>query len=75
MVAYQCLCTEAKFRPNMDDVVETLEELQRINAPRNSQNEESGKKQSIADVNRHAQHNNIKHSSSGYPRPGASPLR
>lgn len=77
MIAYQCLCNEARFRPNMDDVVETLVELQSINTPRNSQNEQSGKNQSITDANRHAnaQHKNIKHSSSGYPRPGASPLR
>jgi len=77
MVAYQCLCTEPKFRPNMDDVVETLEELHRINTPRNSQNQQSVKNQTIADANRHAnaQQRNIKYSSAGYPRPGASPLR
>eukprot|EP01018_Ginkgo_biloba_P017713 Gb_39639 [translate_table: standard] len=77
MLAYQCLCTEAKYRPNMNDVVETLEDLQKNkDTARNSQAERSGKKQSIADASGHfnLKPKNTKHSSSGYRRPGSSPL-
>uniref|UniRef100_A0A0D6R6Y6 non-specific serine/threonine protein kinase n=1 Tax=Araucaria cunninghamii TaxID=56994 RepID=A0A0D6R6Y6_ARACU len=75
MIAYQCLCTEAKFRPNMSDVVETLEELQDINdTTRHFDTEQIGKTQSITDENRHAhgQAKYMRYSSSSYPRPGGS---
>lgn len=73
LVAYQCLCTEAKFRPNMSDVVETLEELPDINdTERNSDTEQLGKSLSIPEENRHlsAPSKNLRCSSSNYPRPG-----
>ncbi|KAH9293139.1 hypothetical protein KI387_041656, partial [Taxus chinensis] len=73
MVAYQCLCTEAKFRPIMTDVVETLEELQDTkDTAKHSDTEQFGKRHSFADVNRHAnaQPKNMMYPSSSYPRPG-----
>lgn len=51
MIAYHCPCTETKFRHNMNDVVEILEESQRTNTSRNPQKEQYGKKQPIADAN------------------------
>ncbi|KAH9321479.1 hypothetical protein KI387_016118, partial [Taxus chinensis] len=73
MVAYQWLCIEAKFRPIMTDVVETLEELQDTkDTAKHSNTEQFGKRHSFADVNRHAnaQPKNMMYPSSSYPRPG-----
>ncbi|XP_057853577.2 receptor-like cytoplasmic kinase 176 isoform X2 [Cryptomeria japonica] len=75
MVAYQCLCTEAKFRPTMTDVVETLEELQDAkDTARNLDIEQFGKRQSFTDANRHTNGQpkikNMMYPSSSFPRPG-----
>ncbi|XP_044472942.1 receptor-like cytoplasmic kinase 176 isoform X2 [Mangifera indica] len=64
-LALQCLATEAKNRPEMDEVVKVLEELQ-----------ESGntQKHSLKEHHRKGQvHSNDK--KTAYPRPSASPVR
>lgn len=64
-LALQCLATEGKNRPEMDEVVKVLEELQ-----------ESGntQKHSLKEHHRKGQvHSNDK--KTAYPRPSASPVR
>eukprot|EP00252_Welwitschia_mirabilis_P005678 TRINITY_DN1619_c0_g1_i1.p1 TRINITY_DN1619_c0_g1~~TRINITY_DN1619_c0_g1_i1.p1 ORF type:complete len:404 (-),score=70.26 TRINITY_DN1619_c0_g1_i1:349-1560(-) len=54
ILAFQCLCTDAKLRPDMNAVVELLEELQNDNrdAQKGTHNSEFGKNHSVADANR-----------------------
>ncbi|GLJ45823.1 hypothetical protein SUGI_0964280 [Cryptomeria japonica] len=66
---------EAKFRPTMTDVVETLEELQDAkDTARNLDIEQFGKRQSFTDANRHTNGQpkikNMMYPSSSFPRPG-----
>ncbi|XP_044482548.1 probable serine/threonine-protein kinase PBL9 isoform X2 [Mangifera indica] len=66
----RCISTEAKFRPNMDDVVTILEQLQDSketgNTNSNSSNRPKVRKLSADDAN--------KRSVTAYPRPSASSL-
>lgn len=68
-LALRCLSRESKFRPNMDEVVKTLEQLQVPNVNggnRNpSVNVHRARRRSADDVRR---------TPTSYPRPSASPL-
>eukprot|EP00252_Welwitschia_mirabilis_P027326 TRINITY_DN9350_c0_g1_i2.p1 TRINITY_DN9350_c0_g1~~TRINITY_DN9350_c0_g1_i2.p1 ORF type:complete len:186 (+),score=27.69 TRINITY_DN9350_c0_g1_i2:80-637(+) len=70
VIAFQCLCTEAKFRPNMNDVVEVLEELHNAkDTSRSTRKEKFGKNHSMADANRHgnSEGKTLRHLSARYP--------
>ncbi|XP_031251375.1 receptor-like cytoplasmic kinase 176 isoform X1 [Pistacia vera] len=64
-LSLQCLAAEAKYRPDMDEVVKVLEQLQESgNISKSSQKEHHGRG--------HIHSNGRK---TAYPRPSASPLR
>lgn len=78
-LALQCLNSEAKHRPVMTEVLETLEQLQNVKEmAKYSQPERFGQKQSGANVNPTGHspfnHRNANHLPAGLPRAGASPL-
>ncbi|KAJ6815063.1 putative serine/threonine-protein kinase PBL9 isoform X2 [Iris pallida] len=58
-LALQCLSTESKFRPNMDEVVTTLEELQMRDPARNAQVEQKVSAQSHNSSNGHRSHRRV----------------
>ncbi|KHN33381.1 probable serine/threonine-protein kinase PBL9 isoform X1 [Glycine soja] len=87
-LALRCLSIESKFRPNMDEVVTTLEQLQVPNVNGGHQNGSRVRRRS-ADVNRGYQNPSVNGSRvrrrsaddispmetpTAYPRPSASPL-
>ncbi|WVZ00050.1 hypothetical protein V8G54_026119 [Vigna mungo] len=87
-LALRCLSIDSKFRPNMDEVVRTLEQLQVPNANGGNQNPSRVRRRS-ADVSRGYQNPSVNGSRvrrrsaddisrmetpSAYPRPSASPL-
>jgi len=87
-LALRCLSIDSKFRPNMDEVVTTLEQLQVPNANEGNQNLCRVRRRS-ADVSRGYQNPSVNGSRarrrsaddfsrmetpSTYPRPSASPL-
>lgn len=87
-LALRCLSIESKFRPNMDEVVTTLEQLQVPNVNGGHQNGSRVRRRS-ADVNRGYQNPSVNGSRvrrrsaddisrletpNAYPRPSASPL-
>eukprot|EP01018_Ginkgo_biloba_P021265 Gb_15134 [translate_table: standard] len=77
MLALHCLSPEAKSRPHMKEVVETLEQLQNIkDMVKYSQPERSRKNHPVANGNVHfnSSPKNINHPSPCYPRPSGSPL-
>ena len=71
-LALRCISREPKFRPNMDEVVTALEQLQVPNANGRNRNPSSNmsrpRRRSADDVNHRR---NIP---TAYPRPSASPL-
>ncbi|GLT67051.1 hypothetical protein SLA2020_393850 [Shorea laevis] len=70
-IALRCLSTEVKFRPNMDEVVTGLEQLQDSNAPGGTQNNASGRQR----IRRHsADDASTRQSTASYPRPSTSAL-
>ncbi|XP_058109642.1 receptor-like cytoplasmic kinase 176 [Magnolia sinica] len=82
-LALQCISTEAKFRPNMDDVVATLEQLQdakdMMRSPRsepdtNSHNRSSSSSSSSGHRSRRRSSDEATDTRVSYPRPSASPL-
>ncbi|KAL5716700.1 non-specific serine/threonine protein kinase [Ranunculus cassubicifolius] len=81
-LALQCLSTEAKYRPNMDEVVTILETLQNSKEPTTRRNSEQGLNhhhQSRSNSGpRNHRRRRASDSSQGkegsYPRPSASPL-
>lgn len=70
-LALRCLSTESKFRPNMDEVVKALEQLQVSKVKGGNQNASANgarmRRKSADDVGR-------VRTLSSYPRPSASPL-
>lgn len=78
----RCISTEAKFRPNMDDVVTILEQLQDSketgNINSNSSNRPRARRLSADDANKRSitayPYDANKRSVTAYPRPSASPL-
>ncbi|KAF8364805.1 hypothetical protein HHK36_033220 [Tetracentron sinense] len=77
-LALQCLSSEAKFRPNMDDVVTALEQLQdskdteRITRNENHPNRDS--KSSSGPKHHRNAAETCNRDAASYPRPSASPL-
>ncbi|GKV08108.1 hypothetical protein SLEP1_g19788 [Rubroshorea leprosula] len=70
-IALRCLSTEAKFRPNMDEVVTVLEQLQDSNAPGGTRNNASDRHR----IRRHsADDASTRTSTASYPRPSTSAL-
>lgn len=77
-LAFQCLSVEPKYRPNMDEVVRTLEQLQESkDVPKNGQKEHRARGSGLGQIN------SLPASGKGsadaarktaYPRPSASPL-
>ena len=72
-LALRCLSTEAKFRPNMDEVVTALEQLQDSEETVSNRNNSSNGARPRT-RRRSADDAFIKKSTSSYPRPSASPL-
>lgn len=68
-LALQCLAAEAKLRPNMDDVVRELEQLNVRNYRHNNHHRSNGRGSSCS-----RSQNNTTTGSLAYPRPSASPL-
>ncbi|XP_057871842.1 probable serine/threonine-protein kinase PBL11 isoform X1 [Cryptomeria japonica] len=77
-LALHCLSSEAKHRPLMTEVVETLEQLQNVKEMSKFQTERAGPRQSGSGGNTnghfHLSPKTVNHPSPGYPRPSASPL-
>eukprot|EP00262_Sarcandra_glabra_P004721 TRINITY_DN1594_c0_g1_i1.p1 TRINITY_DN1594_c0_g1~~TRINITY_DN1594_c0_g1_i1.p1 ORF type:complete len:436 (+),score=65.34 TRINITY_DN1594_c0_g1_i1:185-1492(+) len=77
-LALQCLSTEGKFRPNMDEVVAALEQLQDANdTPRGPHSRESGtthESHSAQKSRRRSLQETTSNPKVDYPRPSASPL-
>lgn len=75
ILALQCLSVAIKFRPNMDKVVATLEQLQ-VQAPKG--NETGQSKSGNSDPHRVRRHSaddvGSRNRPLSYPRPSASPL-
>ncbi|EXC10661.1 Protein kinase APK1A [Morus notabilis] len=71
-LALRCLSTEPKFRPNMEEVVTVLEQLQDSNEPNNRRN--SGNAPRPRTRRRSADEALTRRSVGSYPRPSASPL-
>jgi len=90
VLASKCLCSEARYRPTMNEVVQTLEQIHSTTNTRNLQATESGSsKQNIRAPSPRAVANNSKDVPAGgnrrpietakgyvtkYPRPSKSPL-
>nr|DAD26427.1 TPA_asm: hypothetical protein HUJ06_027895 [Nelumbo nucifera] len=78
-LALQCLSTEARFRPNMDEVVTTLEQLQDLkDVERNTQNGNHPNRANHSTGGTRSRRRNADEGQNGkaasYPRPSASPL-
>ncbi|KAJ7947641.1 Protein kinase [Quillaja saponaria] len=78
-LALRCLSAESKFRPNMDEVVTALEELQVPNGTQsNASSGPRARRRSADDAssrrNTAADDPNSKRNTIAYPRPSASPL-
>ncbi|XP_019706369.1 receptor-like cytoplasmic kinase 176 isoform X2 [Elaeis guineensis] len=75
-IAVQCLSAEAKYRPNMDEVVSALEQLQDAkDAGKNPQTERKLSSQSSNAQRHHRRSSEEAGNRKGaYPRPSASPL-
>lgn len=78
MLAHQCLSTEARFRPNMDEVVATLEQLQVAKyTARSPQTELNSINQNLGvgtQKSRRRSLDETRRAKTTYPRPSASPL-
>ncbi|XP_038980970.1 receptor-like cytoplasmic kinase 176 [Phoenix dactylifera] len=78
-LALHCLSTEAKFRPTMDEVVSTLEQLQdNKDAAKHSQSEPKASSRSLGSSGHKLGHRSLEEAGTrkvAYPRPSASPLR
>ncbi|KAF9599283.1 hypothetical protein IFM89_036581 [Coptis chinensis] len=78
ILALQCLSMEARFRPNMDEVVKALEELKDSKDTKTAQNEQKPNNQTHSSNGMKSRRRsaddgrNVKAAS--YPRPTASPL-
>ncbi|XP_072997724.1 receptor-like cytoplasmic kinase 176 isoform X1 [Typha latifolia] len=76
-LALQCLSVEARFRPNMNQVVSALEQLQDAKEPtRNPQGERRASSQSVGGNTRRSRGRSEEGANGkvAYPRPSASPL-
>ncbi|XP_068667565.1 receptor-like cytoplasmic kinase 176 [Aristolochia californica] len=78
LLALQCLSTEAKFRPTMDEVVKILEQLQESKGAvaRNPLSEPNTEAQSVGSSEQRSRRRSLDSNmkTSSYPRPSASPL-
>ena len=72
-LALRCLSTESKFRPNMDEVVTTLEQLQVATANGGNQSPLVNGSRCRA-RRKSADDASSKKTAAAYPRPSASPL-
>ncbi|KAJ8620766.1 hypothetical protein MRB53_029295 [Persea americana] len=77
-LALQCLSMEARFRPSMDEVVGTLEQLQDAkDISRSPRLEPNPNNQNIGSVTHRSRRSSLDETSNAkrhYPRPSASPL-
>lgn len=77
-LALQCLSMEARFRPSMDEVVGTLEQLQDAkDVSRSPRLEPNSNNQNIVSVTHKSRRRSLDETSNAkihYPRPSASPL-
>ncbi|XP_068635699.1 receptor-like cytoplasmic kinase 176 isoform X2 [Aristolochia californica] len=80
LLALQCLSTESKFRPTMDDVVKTLEQMQESkDVVKSPLCEPNSKVHSVGSSGQRSRRRSLDETgsnvkASAYPRPSASPL-